>query len=127
MYTAGFDILRFIAEIQLPALTLHSIFSHFIFLFKVKQKQQKWATISDIHSSSQQATIYMLWQTRLWPECGCVLLVCRHSPHHDNIIFEDLRAQATKVGFSLNFFVIGFFRLAIERTIEITLVTCIYL
>ena len=71
--------------------------------------------------------IDMLWQTRLWPECGCVLLVCRHSPHHDNIIFEDLRAQATKVGFSLNFFVIGFFRLAIERTIEITLVTCIYL
>ena len=114
--TAGFDILRFVAEIQLlPALTLHSIFSHFIFLFKVKQKQQKWATISDIHSSSQQATIYMLWQTRLWPECGCVLLVCRHSPHHDNIIFEDLRAQATKVGFCWTFLSLDSFDLRLKE------------
>ena len=121
--TAGFDILRFVAEIQLlPALTLHSIFSHFIFLFKVKQKQQKWATISDIHSSSQQATIDS-------PVDGVRVCIISVSPlsapwqHH----IRGLASTGHKSGFLLNFFVIGFFRLAIERTIEITLVTCIYL
>ena len=68
-----------------------------------------------IPSSSQQATIDMLWQTRQWRERGCVLLVCRLSPHHDNIIFEDLRAQATKVGFCRTFLSLDSFDLRLKE------------
>ena len=66
-------------------------------------------------SSQHQATIDMLWQTRQWPERGCVLLVCRHSPDHDNIIFEDLRAQATKVGFCRTFLSLDSFDLQLKE------------
>ena len=83
-----------------------------IFLgIKVKQK---WATI--FLPAASRPPLMCCGRVASGRSAGVyVLLVCRLSPHHDNIIFEDLRAQATKVGFCWTFLSLDSFDLRLKE------------